>query len=186
MCDFTESVDTHCDGLESVSPGLCGLCPECRSTFNMELNTDHITVEPCGNRLLVRVNVPQELMLTLRYLTVEETNEFDKLWELNSGSHNSVILAAMIEHIDDCSWELSDEQFEKYCSAIIATQDVIDEGSFSHCSCDSCGSGLGGTRYTAHGWTDKARELGFPVSELCHLDICEDCLQYHANGELPG
>jgi hypothetical protein len=53
-----------------------------------------------------------------------------------------------------------------------------DEGSFSWRSCDSCGSPLGGTRYAAHGIEKTGIE---PV----HLDICVDCLLYHANGVEP-
>lgn len=53
-----------------------------------------------------------------------------------------------------------------------------DEGGFSRSDCDSCGSSLGGGRYAAHGFDDK-------TGELYHLDICVDCLAYHANGEVP-
>lgn len=55
--------------------------------------------------------------------------------------------------------------------------DCGDEGFFSWSSCDCCGSGLGGTRYAAHG-----RDKG---GNLIHLDVCEDCLMYLANGDEP-
>lgn len=54
----------------------------------------------------------------------------------------------------------------------------VDEGGFSWSSCDSCGSGLGGDRYAAHGFLENG--------ELTHLEICPDCMMYHANGETPG
>ena len=54
---------------------------------------------------------------------------------------------------------------------------LFDEGGFSWGACDSCGSTFGGDRFVAH-----AFDAG---GTLCHLDICADCLQYHANGEPP-
>lgn len=51
-----------------------------------------------------------------------------------------------------------------------------DEGSFSWGSCESCGSGLGGQRYPAH---------GFIGEYLHHFEICTDCVQWHANGTEP-
>lgn len=54
------------------------------------------------------------------------------------------------------------------------------EGEFSWSMCESCGSMLGGDRHPAHGFvTIKGKR------ELCHLMVCVDCIQYHANGELP-
>ncbi len=62
-----------------------------------------------------------------------------------------------------------------------------------HCSmltCDACGSPLGGNRYPAHGIVqirDPADEGGPQTIEgtLLHLDVCEDCLVYLANGDEP-
>lgn len=63
--------------------------------------------------------------------------------------------------------------------------DIADEPHFSRCSCDSCGTTLGGDRYPAHGVIadseDEARESG----DIEHFEICRDCVMYHANGELP-
>jgi len=52
-----------------------------------------------------------------------------------------------------------------------------DEGGFSWHHCDCCGSSLGGNRYAAHGF-DKNKEV-------VHLEICEDCLIFLANGDEP-
>jgi len=61
-----------------------------------------------------------------------------------------------------------------------------DEGSFSWESCDSCGSGLGGSRHKAHA---IHREAFGPDAKqpdnVIHIEICVDCLIWHANGELP-
>ncbi len=59
-------------------------------------------------------------------------------------------------------------------------ESIGDEGSFSHSSCDTCGSTLGGMRYAAHGMIDLDG-----VSILCHFDICTDCMLFMANGDTP-
>ena len=61
-----------------------------------------------------------------------------------------------------------------------AAAELIDEGSVGRGACDACGSMLGGNRYAAHGFTAAG-----PRGELVHLDICEDCLFYLANGDEP-
>ncbi len=60
-----------------------------------------------------------------------------------------------------------------------------DEGSFSWSGCDACGSNLGGNRYPAH--AIKTSSFGKPRQngDICHIDICERCLMFHANGEEP-
>lgn len=59
----------------------------------------------------------------------------------------------------------------------IDTGETIDEGGFSWQSCGCCGSHLGGNRYAAHGFNS--------AGELVHLEVCEDCLCYIANGDEP-
>lgn len=55
--------------------------------------------------------------------------------------------------------------------------ELNDEGGFSWSSCDACGSHLGGQRYSAHAFTEKGERL--------HLEVCEDCLVFIANGDEP-
>jgi len=55
--------------------------------------------------------------------------------------------------------------------------EIVDEGHFSWSACDACGGGLGGDRYAAHGVTANR--------EIIHFEICQDCLLYMANGDLP-
>lgn len=55
-----------------------------------------------------------------------------------------------------------------------------DEGGFSWSSCDSCGSTFGGDRFIAHAFIDNDH-----TNALLHLDICVDCLMFHANGDEP-
>jgi hypothetical protein len=56
------------------------------------------------------------------------------------------------------------------------------EASFSNRQCDSCGSTLAGDRSPATGWP-----IGepFTTDNLIELDICTDCVLFHANGEVP-
>lgn len=64
--------------------------------------------------------------------------------------------------------------------------DCASEGGFSSSQCDSCGSRLGGNRYSAHAWrgpTGKGRDSW--EEELIHLSVCGDCLCYLANGDVP-
>lgn len=58
-----------------------------------------------------------------------------------------------------------------------AWDELCDEGGFSWHSCDTCGSSLGGNRYTGHGFTEDG--------DLVHLSMCADCLVYFANGDVP-
>jgi len=60
------------------------------------------------------------------------------------------------------------------------TGKVCDEGGFSWSACDCCGSRLGGNRNSAHGWADIAGKR-----ILIHFEICDDCMLYLANGDIP-
>lgn len=61
-----------------------------------------------------------------------------------------------------------------------------DEGGFSWQPCDSCGNTLGGNRYPAHAIHRDAFDCGAKRPDLVyHIDICADCLLWHANGDLP-
>ena len=53
-----------------------------------------------------------------------------------------------------------------------------EEPSFSWGQCESCGTYLGGDRHAAAGILETS-------GEVIELDICTDCLVYHANGEEP-
>ena len=55
--------------------------------------------------------------------------------------------------------------------------DEYADGFFSWAACDTCNSSLGGMRYPAHYLDDNG--------ELCHIDVCMDCVQYITYGELP-
>lgn len=54
--------------------------------------------------------------------------------------------------------------------------EAAGEGGFSWHDCEICGSPLGGHRSPFHGFIDK---------EIVHLEGCNDCAAYLANGDEP-
>ena len=73
-----------------------------------------------------------------------------------------------------CSaFDLSESEMSEGCE----NGTIYDEGGYSNSACDSCGSTLAGDRYAAHGFGKDG--------EVIHLDICENCLMFHANGDEP-
>jgi len=62
-----------------------------------------------------------------------------------------------------------------------------EEAGFSWSECDFCGCTLGGSRYPAHAiLADTPADAQRPGRKISHFQVCEDCLQYVANGTLPG
>lgn len=110
MWTFQDSVEYHCQGIRSISPGLNIQCLECTENYYYDGKT-------------------------LSEYSLEELEELQRKGKL------------------------------------------LDEGAFSHSYCDSCGTPLSGNRYYAHGFNNKR--------EIVHLDICEDCVMYFANGDIP-
>ena len=66
------------------------------------------------------------------------------------------------------------------------TLQIYDEASFSCGECNSCGSTFGGDRFNAHAIHKEAfgPDAKRP-DDVHHVDICTDCLMFHANGDLP-
>jgi len=69
---------------------------------------------------------------------------------------------------------------EGACEHDDGADDHCDEGSFSWSGCEVCSSGLGGTLHAGHLLKGNG-----PNMEIIHVDICEDCLFFSANGDLP-
>ena len=63
---------------------------------------------------------------------------------------------------------------------------LANEGSFSWSACGSCNSGLGGDRYASHAIHKQAfgPDAQRP-GDVHHIEICVDCLMFHANGDEP-
>ena len=60
---------------------------------------------------------------------------------------------------------------------LVTDEDGNSESYFSHIPCDCCGRSLAGDRYTCEIFDNKTRKV-------FEIDICVDCLQYDAKGEV--
>lgn len=56
-------------------------------------------------------------------------------------------------------------------------RDRAEESHFSWRPCEACHTSLGGDRHPAHYLDDEG--------ELCHMNVCTDCLVFAANGDEP-
>lgn len=74
---------------------------------------------------------------------------------------------------------------EDYGGDLERYHDEAGEASFSWSSCDSCGSHLGGDRHPAHAWDADADPAREGVAGLYHLEVCTDCVFFHAYGDEP-
>jgi hypothetical protein len=82
-----------------------------------------------------------------------------------------------------CEWvDMSEEDYRKFIiGEMLSNGELTEEGHFSWSSCDTCDSGLGGNRETAHLWNGKHGD----EEQMIHCNICVDCLCFFANGDLP-
>lgn len=57
---------------------------------------------------------------------------------------------------------------------------LCDEGGISRAGCDCCGNSLQQKLYDGHAFIElNGKEV------LTHLDLCEDCVMFIANGDMP-
>lgn len=75
---------------------------------------------------------------------------------------------------EDCGLEDCDVDSDEYINSSQKTE-------FTWSPCECCGSGLGGSRYWAHGFItyDDGTE------QLVHFELCYDCFAFLAWGEEP-
>lgn len=57
------------------------------------------------------------------------------------------------------------------------TSQMREDTFFSNHRCETC-DGLPGDRYIAHGYSKS-------LKDWVHLEVCQDCVLYDANGDLP-
>ena len=106
--------------------------------------------------------------------TIAPKTEFEKAIELHTKGLKHV--SAGIASCCSCcqhDFHLDEESLQ----TALENGSVNDEGGFSWAACECCGSLLGGNRYSAHGF-DKD-------GGVVHLAICEDCLCFLSNGDIP-
>ncbi len=114
------------------------------------------------------------------YANKKQQQFIDRVTEAENDTTYRTISPGLCSDCPDCQSSFGYDD-ERAFDNDIASGAVCDEGGFSYQDCDCCGSSLGGDRYAAHGHVTM--KDGAVV--LCHFDICEDCLQYLANGTLP-
>jgi hypothetical protein len=67
------------------------------------------------------------------------------------------------------------------CEYSDGDEDHQCESSFSWSQCDSCGTSLGGDRHPGFMcWQDEADNW-----QDIAVELCTDCVMYHANGDVP-
>ncbi|MBW2636010.1 MAG: hypothetical protein JRC86_00540 [Deltaproteobacteria bacterium] len=79
------------------------------------------------------------------------------------------------------NWDVSDGVCED--CGYDSGNDFRNEFSWSHC--DQCGTSLGGARTQSIGWVKGAREAGFDDDHRWDGELCDDCVLFNANGDLP-
>lgn len=94
-------------------------------------------------------------------------------WDINPGASRGC---------PDCFTNLTDDELDS-----LSDEDAQawEEGSFSWQECESCGSTLGGDRFPAHALNQHIFKTGERSLTIHHVDICSDCLMFHANGDEP-
>lgn len=175
---YVDSV-TDCENAtkyRSISPGLCGSCPECQSQFGMKLEQDDFQYFEWEERGLAHIELRNEKTdYTLIEFWDDDVGQFLEDYR----GRNQSIADCLWEYVDDCSIldNVPDDVFKEIMNDKISREIYLDEGSFSWSSCACCGSRLGGDRYCAHGFDDDG--------EIIHFDICTNCLYFLANGDVP-
>ena len=103
-------------------------------------------------------------------------SKFTNAIERNWNSNHFTLAPGAATSCNECFWGLSQTEKDNLSDE---DQQAWDEGSFSHSDCDSCGSMLSGDRFPAHAIERH------PNTHIYHIDICVDCLMFHANGQEP-
>ena len=99
-------------------------------------------------------------------MTAQEYKEYEQAFD--SGSEGMQSLSSGANHAcSECNPdEVNEDSFNKLCH----------ESHFSWSACNLCGSSLGGNREPAHYIDDR--------DELCHIEVCEDCVYCMEYGRL--
>lgn len=61
---------------------------------------------------------------------------------------------------------------------IVDQEECGEDLGFSWSGCDCCGSNLGGDKFAVAAWNED-------MTDYVPLRVCQDCLMFIANGELP-
>lgn len=185
MCEPTkrqqqweDTVIEECNSTKyrTISPGLCGECPQCQSDFGMDLEQSDFQYHEWQERDRLHIELRNDQTeFTLIEFWGDDARQFLEDYRERGQS----VSDCLWEYVDDCDLldSVLDDVFHAILNEKVSNQTYLDEGGFSHRSCECCGNPLGGNRYAAHAIADDG--------SILHYDICSDCLFYLANGDLP-
>jgi hypothetical protein len=168
---FVLAIERNLAGIESVNPGACPGCSECG-----------LAPRHC------------RLCWGLGYLEPSDDGYSESLPPMPDSSPE-------VRQCPDCSGEGT---IPINPDSIAGQHEIecAEAGGFSWHACDCCGSRLGGNRSPAHGFLSQKlagalakippgspdgqalRHEAFEQARI-HLDICQDCLLFLANGDEP-
>jgi hypothetical protein len=76
-----------------------------------------------------------------------------------------------------CQSDFDEDDADKFAEKI-SDGKIFDEGGISRQGCDTCGMSLQATLFSAHAVSKETQEV-------IHLCVCEDCVAFIANAQLP-
>lgn len=87
------------------------------------------------------------------------------------------ISSGLCASCSDCqsTFDASEKKLAK-----LIDEGLSNEGGFSRSGCDTCCSSLGQLLYAGHALIEIDGK-----KVLTHLDLCEDCILFIANGDIP-
>lgn len=161
----------------TISPGLCGSCPQCQSDFGMELEQSDFRYMEWIER--DRIHIELRDIATEEYTLIEFWDDDAREFLEQNQSTGESIEQALRKEADyyDMLDNVPDDVKEAIFNHKISEETYLDEGGFSWQGCDVCGNQLGQDLYAAHAFDSE--------DSLIHYDICRNCLCYLANGDIP-
>lgn len=163
----------------TISPGICGSCPECQSQWGMQLEQSDFELDVWQERDRLFIGLRDKYNQDFFLIEYWDQDAQFFLEDYGIGIDDPKLFGFLWEEADnqDLISNVPSDTFDSIMNEKVSREVYIDEGGFSWHNCDCCGNPLGGDRFAAHGIDEN--------EELLHYDVCCDCLFYLANGDLP-
>ena len=119
-------------------------------------------------------------MRTIEKINVCRRDDCDREFKERFKRHTKgleAISCGLCSKCSDCqsTFDVGETQLEW-----IIQNGLCDDGGISRSGCDTCGNSLYQLLYAGHAWMQLDGK-----QVLTHLEICQDCMLYIANGQLP-
>lgn len=116
-------------------------------------------------------------MTTKEKINVCRKDDYDRKFKVRFEQYTKgleAISCGLCSKCSDCqsTFDVGEIRLER-----LIERGLSDEGAFSREGCDTCGSSLGQNLYAGHALMQLNGE-----QVLIHLEICQDCILYIANG----